>query len=65
MSRLPDPKHPKPTDALRDEDRPVMSETDAPEEDFVEGQLPGLPVSNDPLGNPLPTPARREIPPLD
>lgn len=30
-----------------------------------EGQIPGLPVSNDPLLQPMPKPAPREIPPLD
>lgn len=30
-----------------------------------EGQIPGLPVSNDPLLQPMPKPAPREVPPLD
>jgi len=30
-----------------------------------EGQIPGLPVSNDPLLQPMPKPAPREIPPID
>lgn len=30
-----------------------------------EGQIPGLPVSSDPLGQPMPHPAEREVPPID
>lgn len=30
-----------------------------------EGQIPGLPVSSDPLLQPMPKPSPREIPPLD
>jgi hypothetical protein len=40
-------------------------ETEAPEEDFVEGALPGLPVSNDPLSQPSPIPDQRKKKPLD
>ena len=43
---------------------------DAPDEierreDLPEGQIPGLPVSSDPLLQPLPKPSPREVPPLD
>jgi hypothetical protein len=34
-------------------------------EDLPEGQIPGLPVSSDPLLQPMPKPAPREVPPLD
>jgi hypothetical protein len=34
-------------------------------EDLPEGQIPGLPVSNDPLLQPMPKPSPREVPPLD
>ena len=30
-----------------------------------EGGIPGLPVSSDPLLQPMPRPAPREVPPLD
>ena len=47
---------------------PIPSDT--PDEvqrrrDLPEGQIPGLPVSNDPLLQPMPRPAPREVPPLD
>jgi hypothetical protein len=46
----------------------VPSDIPAPEERermLPEGQIPGLPVSNDPLLQPMPRPAPREIPPID
>jgi len=30
-----------------------------------EGQIPGLPVSHDPLLQPMPNPSPRDVPPLD
>lgn len=30
-----------------------------------DGQIPGLPIGSDPLLQPLPRPAPREVPPLD
>ena len=44
---------------------PEIPETDAPRRELPEGQLPDLPVSTDPLLQPLPRPALREIPPQD
>lgn len=46
----------------------VPSDIPAPQDRqriLPEGQIPGLPVSNDPLLQPMPKPAPREIPPLD
>lgn len=44
---------------------PDVPETDAPDYEIDEGQLPGMPISSDPLGAPLPRPAPRERKPLD
>ena len=44
---------------------PQIPETDAPERVLPEGQLPGMPLSRDPLLNPGPTPHEVERPPLD
>ena len=55
--RKPDPK--KPGEA------PDIAETDVPQEVLPEGQIPGLPVSSDPLLQPMPHPRNREVPPLD
>jgi len=57
---MDDPKAPQPDEVPSDmpaseERRPVLPE----------GQIPGLPVSSDPLLQPLPRPAPREVPPLD
>jgi hypothetical protein len=54
-----------PADKKPGEVPPEVPETEAPQEDFVEGELPGLPVSNDPLAQPMPIPEQREKPPLD
>lgn len=43
-------------------DIPQMEER---REVLPEGQIPGLPVSSDPLLQPLPKPSPREIKPLD
>lgn len=62
---------------MNDPDRPAYPPANPPEvpadipepeqreRELPEGQIPGLPVSNDPLGQPLPRPAEREVPPLD
>ncbi len=44
---------------------PETPETDAPEEEFIEGGLPGMPAVPDPLREPGPVPSQREVPPLD
>lgn len=63
---MPDPHKPlHPADKKPGEVMPDVPETEAPEEDFREGQLPGMPVSRDPLREPGPMPAEREKPPLD
>lgn len=46
-------------------DEPDIVETDQPVEILPEGQIPGLPVSSDPLSQPMPRPQNREVPPLD
>lgn len=45
--------------------QPVLPETDAPQEVLPEGQIPGLPVSSDPLLQPMPHPRNRQVRPLD
>lgn len=61
-----DPHAPlRPADKTPDAVEPDIPETDAPELDFPEGQLPGLPLSHDPLLNPGATPGRIEKRPLD
>lgn len=48
--------------------REVPSDIPAAEEHrevLQEGQIPGLPVSSDPLLQPLPKPSPREVKPLD
>jgi hypothetical protein len=63
---MTDPHRPlRPADKKPGEVPPEVPETEAPEHDFPEGQLPGMPVSRDPLMNPGPTPAQREKPPQD
>ena len=52
-----------PADKVPSDDQ--LPETEAPERDWLEGQLPGMPVSRDPLLNPGPTPGQVEKPPLD
>ena len=42
-----------------------MPEPEERERELPEGQIPGLPISHDPLGQPQPRPAPREVPPLD
>lgn len=44
---------------------PDVPETEAPVEVPTEGQLPGMPVSSDPLLQPMPHPQNREVPPID
>lgn len=51
------------TNLHRDDDPPAdvtpeIAETEAANHDFVEGQLPGMPVSHDPLREPGPTPGQ-------
>jgi len=63
---MDDPHKPlKPADKTPGQVAPEVPETEAPLRDLPEGEIPGLPVSNDPLGQPMPRPAEREIPPLD
>jgi len=44
---------------------PDMPDARQRREDLPEGPIPGLPVSSDPLLQPMPKPAPREVPPLD
>ena len=44
---------------------PDVPETEAPDILSPEGPLPGLPVATDPLMQPMPRPAPREVPPID
>ena len=60
-----DPHKPKPTDRKPDAVLPDVPETDVPQRRLPEGQIPGLPVSHDPLGQPMPWPDEQEIRPLD
>jgi hypothetical protein len=46
-------------------DLPEVPEADVPDPALAEGGIPGLPVSHDPLLQPLPQPAEREIKPID
>lgn len=61
---MTDPK--KPED--HDDDAPKLPDvpgTEAPDEDFFEGPLPGMPLRQDPMRVPGPTPPMREKQPLD
>lgn len=63
---MTDPHKPlKPADKKPGEVKPEVPETEEELRELPEGQIPGLPVSNDPLGQPMPRPADREIPPVD
>lgn len=63
---MADPHKPLPTDEKTPTGAPrPVPDTEAPEKDFVEGPLPGLPLQRDPLREPGPTPPMREKPPLD
>jgi hypothetical protein len=58
----------KPSRSNAPQPREVPADIPEPEERqriLPEGQIPGLPVSNDPLLQPMPRPAPREIPPID
>ncbi|MGN6487544.1 MAG: hypothetical protein ACTHLT_06955 [Devosia sp.] len=58
----------KPSRSNPPQPREVPADIPEPEERqriLPEGQIPGLPVSNDPLLQPMPRPAPREIPPID
>lgn len=51
-------------------EQPSVVPSDIPDPELTrevisEGQLPGLPVSSDPLLQPMPHPQNREVPPLD
>lgn len=64
---MTDPKEPTKPD-LQDEDGPQPPDvpgTEAPEEDFFEGPLPGMPLRQDPMRVPGPTPPMREKHPRD
>lgn len=61
---MTDPK--KPDD--HDDDAPKLPDvpgTEAPDEDFFEGPLPGMPLRQDPMRVPGPTPPMRERHPRD
>jgi hypothetical protein len=63
---MDDPNKPSRSNAPQ----PVEVPADIPEVEerqrlLPEGQIPGLPVSNDPLLQPMPKPAPREVPPID
>ena len=64
---MPDPhaplRRPKPKPAHVE--KPEVSETEAPERDFPEGQLPRMPASHDPLLNPGLTPSETDHFPQD
>jgi hypothetical protein len=63
---MDDPNKPSRSNAPQPDE--VPADIPAPEERqrvLPEGQIPGLPVSNDPLLQPMPKPAPREIPPID
>ncbi len=62
---MPDPKTPPLPSDNNPGEEPDIVETDQPVEILPEGQIPGLPVSSDPLSQPMPRPANREVPPLD
>lgn len=62
---MTDPKKPLPPADNSPGEEPEIVETDQSVEILPEGQIPGLPVSSDPLSQPMPRPANREIPPLD
>jgi hypothetical protein len=54
----------------RDAPQPAQVPSDIPAVEerqrlLPEGQIPGLPVSNDPLLQPMPKPEPREVPPID
>jgi hypothetical protein len=46
-------------------EKPEIPETEAGERDFIEGQIPGMPVSRDPLLHPGPIPRPTDVPPQD
>lgn len=63
---MPHSDDPHPSTKRKPGDIPAEHwDTDMPQRDFPEGQLPGLPVSRDPLLNPGPVPGPTEKPPLD
>lgn len=55
------PAEKKPGEGLPDIPDTEETEVDLPDD----GQIPGLPLSRDPLLNPGPVPPEREKPPLD
>jgi hypothetical protein len=55
----------RPTTGQPDEVPSDIPEPDVRERDLPEGQIPGLPVSNDPLSQPMPRPQEREAPSFD
>ena len=62
---MTDPHAPHQADTNPAEIPSDVPETEAPERDFPEGQLPGMPLSRDPLREPGPTTGPTEKPPLD
>lgn len=64
---MPDP-HDKlpPADKVPGQVIPDIAETEGPVgEQLPEGGLPGLPVADDPLRSPAPTPRQRDVVPND
>ncbi len=56
----------KPSNTAQPPEVPAdIPEVEERREVLPEGQIPGLPVSSDPLLQPLPKPSPREIKPLD
>ena len=63
---MTDPHKPLKDLPLTPEDKALeLPETEAPQPLSPEGPLPGLPLASDPLMQPMPRPAPREVPPLD
>jgi len=58
---MPDPRR----DSQPDEVPADLPDAELVERDLPKGQIPGLPLSRDPLLNPGPTIAPTEKPPLD
>lgn len=62
---MSDPKSSRPPAGQPGEVPSDVPEPELTREVPSEGQLPGLPVSNDPLLQPMPHPRTRELPPID
>ncbi len=60
-----DPKKPSPTPRKPDEVDIEIPDGKVGVRELPEGPIPGLPVSSDPLLQPMPRPQQRELPPAD